>query len=227
MKINEVVVEGLYDTLAGAGQFVKQAKNKPGKETQAFDTAMANAPAPVGYKIELAPGSFVVKTNDGWYRSADKYFIPTNTPAHQQYENIAKKGIHSFVNKSAVEPSEFIKQFKIVDDNPVTIQWKNQAFQRKDGTGTWVNFPGGKPVSQQMVAALDKVSPLPTNNEPAKPPIGGTKAISVTDNAGVVWTKDEDNNRWLNDAGTVANPASAERLEKRAITQYQARQMSA
>ena len=39
--------------------------------------------------------------------------------------------------------------------------------------------------------------------------------------------KDEDNNRWLNDAGTMADPAHVEQLEKRALTQYQARQMGA
>ena len=181
MTITEVVVEGLYDTLAGAGQFVKRATRKPGPsaDTQAFNRAVARVPSP--QKPEEPAG-----------------------------------------------PSDFIKQFKIIDNNPITVQWKNQEFQRKDGTGTWVNFPGGKPVSQQMIAALDKVSPLPGAENPVPAPThGGVKAITVTDKAGVVWTKDEDNNRWLNDAGTMADPAHVEQLEKRALTQYQARQMGA
>lgn len=122
--------------------------------------------------------------------------------------------------------SEFLKMFKITDTDPVTIQWKQEVFQRKDGTGQWVNFPNGKPIPQAMISALDKISPLSTAEKPEPgPTTGGIKAISVTDNAGVVWTKDEDNNRWLNDAGTVANSANAQQLEKRALTQYQARQM--
>ena len=178
VKIKDIT-EGLYDTLAGANQFVKRATRKtgPSADTHAFNRAVDRVPEP---KRPVEPAG----------------------------------------------PSDFIKQFKIIDDNPITIQWKNQEFQRKDGTGQWVSFPGGKPVPQQMVSALDKVSPLPTAEKPAPAPThGGIKAIAVTDNAGVVWTKDEDNNRWLNDAGTVADPAHVEQLEKRALTQYQARQM--
>ena len=178
VKINEVIVEGLYDTLAGAGQVVNRARGKtgPSADTQAFDAAMKAVPEP----------------------------------------------------KRPNEPSKFLQQFEIIDNDPVTIAWKNQEFQRKDGTGQWVTFPGGRPLPQQLITALDKISPLPTVNKPAATPKhGGVKAITVTDKAGVVWTKDEDNDRWLNDAGTVADPAHVDQLEKRAVTQYQARQMSA
>lgn len=124
--------------------------------------------------------------------------------------------------------SDFAKMFKVIDQDPITIQWKQEVFQRKDGTGQWVNFPGGKPIPQAMIVALDKVSPPATVAKPsATPTHGGVTVISVTDNAGTVWTKDEDNNRWLNDAGTVATPDNATKLEKLALTQYQARQMGA
>lgn len=117
------------------------------------------------------------------------------------------------------EVSKFLQQFEIIDDSPVTIQWKNQQFQRKGETGEWVTFPGGKPAPEQMSAALDKVSPLP--KAPAKPP----KPIAVKDNAGVVWTKDETTKTWKSTSGVVATPVNAKELEKRALPQYQARQM--
>ena len=61
--------------------------------------------------------------------------------------------------------TSFLQQFEIVDTDPVTVQWKNQHFQRKDGTGEWVNFPAGKPVSQQMIDALDRISPPPESTQ--------------------------------------------------------------
>jgi hypothetical protein len=63
------------------------------------------------------------------------------------------------------------------------------------------------------------VSPLP--KAPAKPP----KPIAVKDNAGVVWTKDETTKTWKSTSGVVATPVNAKELEKRALPQYQARQM--
>jgi len=238
VKINEVVVEGLYDTLAGARQAVKRTSRKPGAETQAFKAALANVPSPeqqqasqISKAIKGIPATSdaeLLKTWDEWMQYPE---FRDGTQGPSEYadaveKELAKRGLQYTPRQKVTKQSEFIKQFKIIDDNPLTVQWKNQEFQRKDGTGQWVNFPGGKPVSQQMVAALDKVSPLPTTNKPA-PVQGGVKAISVKDNAGVVWTKDEDNNRWLNDAGTVADPAHVTGLEKRALTQYQARQMGA
>ena len=59
------------------------------------------------------------------------------------------------------QKSKFLAQFEIINTNPITVQWKNQQFQRDATTGQWVNFPAGKPVSQQMVNALDTVSPPP------------------------------------------------------------------
>ena len=66
--------------------------------------------------------------------------------------------------------SKFLQQFQIVDNSPITVQWKNQLFQRKNGTGQWINFPAGKPVSQQMIDALDKVSPPTSTTTPTSTP---------------------------------------------------------
>lgn len=232
MKIKDIT-EGLYDTLTGT------KRGRGGKEAAAFDAAMSKVPSPeqqqatrISKAIKGIPATSdaeLLKTWNEWMQYPE--FRDRTQESPSEYADaveveLVKRGLQYTPRQKVTKQSEFIKQFKIIDDDPVTIQWKNQEFQRKDGTGTWVNFPGGKPVSQQMIAALDKVSPLPGAEAPA-PAKGGVKAITVTDNAGVVWTKDEDNNRWLNDAGTVANPASSAQLEKRAVTQYQARQMGA
>lgn len=225
MKIKDVINEAevsLSKQLSQARQREKQA----GQNLSQLKTQQG-ADAELAGKITNAENALLTRVNELLAAGQGKQIPPA---AQQQVDRIrSEAGLHPVdwkTGKVAVEPSEFVKQFSIVDDNPVTIQWNKQLFQRKDGTGTWVNFPGGKPASQQMILALDKVSPLPNTNEP-KPAVGGVKAISVTDNAGVVWTKDEDNNRWLNDSGTVANPENSKQLEKRAITQYQARQMGA
>ena len=44
--------------------------------------------APVGYKINDGKGGTITKTDKGWFRSADNYLIPTNSPAHQDYEKL-------------------------------------------------------------------------------------------------------------------------------------------
>ena len=47
VKIKDIT-EGLYDTLAGAGQFIKRATHKagPSAETHAFNRAVARVPSP-------------------------------------------------------------------------------------------------------------------------------------------------------------------------------------
>jgi hypothetical protein len=114
----------------------------------------------------------------------------------------------------ASKTSKFLKQFEIIDNDPITVQWKNQQFQRNATTGQWVNFPGGKPISQQMVNALDRISPPPPT-EPAPPAIKGAQVGSrVKDRNGAVWTKGTDG-KWANpDQGVVTDPASIEKLEK-------------
>jgi hypothetical protein len=122
----------------------------------------------------------------------------------------------------AKKGNTFQQQFEIVDDNPITIQWKNQIFQRKDGTGPWVNFPAGKPVSDQMIAALDKVSPPP---ELEKPQVK-QKPISITDHAGVQWNYNDSDRQWYGpDNSPVTDPTSIKKLNNAATIQFQNRQM--
>jgi hypothetical protein len=130
------------------------------------------------------------------------------------------------VKKEPDGPSEFLKKFKVTDPDPThpTVAYGSTEFQRDDA-GTWIDFRTGKLAPPRFVRVLDKVSPPAKAS--ATPTHGGVTAIAVTDNAGIVWTKDEDNNRWLNDAGTVATPDNTTKLEKLAVTQYQARQMGA
>lgn len=244
MKVNDIIQEGVLSKLgtAFAGdtnvrarqaraqqrdlerQQADQIANPPIEPAPLNPLSQTNparqAQAPVGYHIQLSPENSVTKTKDGWRHDSTGYLIPTNMPAHRDYENFAKDGIHSYKDVETTTPtSKFLQQFEIIDDSPVTIQWKNQQFQRKGNTGDWVTFPGGKPAPEQMSAALDKVSPLP--KAPAKPP----KPIAVKDNAGVVWTKDETTKTWKSTSGVVATPVNAKELEKRALPQYQARQM--
>jgi hypothetical protein len=116
------------------------------------------------------------------------------------------------------EQSRFLKQFEIIDDDPITVQWKTQQFQRKDGHGEWVNFPAGKPVPQQMIAALDKISP-PLAPAAAPTQIKGAQVGSkVPDRFGAIWVKGKDG-KWSNpEQGIVTDPGSIDKLEKRSNT---------
>ena len=118
--------------------------------------------------------------------------------------------------------SKFLQQFEIVDDNPVTVQWKNQQFQRRGGTGEWVNFPAGKPVSQQMIDALDRISPPPTTQTKAHT----LRPISVVDRVGATWNYNDQDRGWYGVNGVkVTDPEAVQKLNRAALTQFQARQM--
>jgi hypothetical protein len=99
-------------------------------------------------------------------------------------------------------------------------------------TGKWVWLANGKPLNPQLALQVDAVD-NPAKVKPApkaapKPKTGNVQPITAKDNAGVIWTKDEDNNVWRNDDGAVAqDPADIKELERRAIGAYQNRQMSA
>jgi hypothetical protein len=155
---------------------------------------------------------------------------PTNPKSISDYlfaaYNSEMDGATTTATVAPAGPSEFLKKFKVTDSDPThpTVAYGSTEFQRDDA-GTWIDFRTGKLAPPRFVRVLDKVSPPAKAS--ATPTHGGVTAIAVTDNAGVVWTKDEDNNRWLNDAGTVATPDNATKLEKLAVTQYQARQMGA
>ena len=128
-------------------------------------------------------------------------------------------------SSSSNKNKTFLQQFEIVDDDPITVQWKNQHFQRKDGTGDWVNFPAGKPVSQQMIQALDKVSPPDTPI--ASTPHTGKKLITVTDRNNVVWNYNDEDRNWYAPTGDlVDDPEDIKKLNKAAEVQFQNRQMA-
>jgi hypothetical protein len=155
-----------------------------------------------------------VKINEVWGRKPKQQIDPKNLAS---WADIAKD-----LPSREKSGSEFRKQFQIVDTDPVTIQWKNQHFQRKDGNGPWVNFPAGKPVSQQMSDALDKVSP---QVEPERP-VRAQKPISVTDQQGAVWNySDSDRNWYSADNQQVTNPEDIKKLNRAAEVQFQNRQM--
>jgi hypothetical protein len=128
--------------------------------------------------------------------------------------------------------SPHLQQFSISDEGPpLKVFYKKNEFMLNPDTGAWVSYPGGKPVPEPLIRSLNQyiaaVKPATIKKPTATPTPAGTRAITVTDNAGIIWTKDEDNNRWLNDAGVVVtDPKAVAELEKRALTQYQARQMS-
>ena len=153
----------------------------------------------------------------GFHTPRSKYKPPT-TGAQAQSKGLSWQDLSSRlgggklgepsddVETPAEQPtqSKFLQQFEIVDDNPVTVQWKNQQFQRRGGTGEWVNFPAGKPVSQQMIDALDRISPSPTAQTKAHT----LRPISVVDRVGATWNYNDQDRSWYgaNGVKVIVNP---------------------
>ena len=69
---------------------------------------------------------------------------------------------------TAPQKSKLLKDFEVVHDNPVTIRWKNQDFQRNKMNGEWQNL-GGKQPSAQLSGLLDQISPPQKNQGMANP----------------------------------------------------------
>lgn len=61
--------------------------------------------------------------------------------------------------------SKFQQQFELVDDDPVTIQYKNNTFQR-DQYGKWIDFRTGKEAPDRFSTVLDKIAPPVTDTSP-------------------------------------------------------------
>lgn len=127
--------------------------------------------------------------------------------------------------------SPHLQQFSISSENPLRIFYKKNEYEMNPTTGAWVTYPSGKPIpepltrslNQYMAAITPEKQPPPTT----KPPLGKKIAITVKDKQGVLWTKDEDNNRWVNDSGqVVTDPTSIQKLEKAAQVQYQSRMLT-
>lgn len=131
---------------------------------------------------------------------------------------------------AASKLSPHLQQFSISDEGPpLKVFYKKNEYQLNPTTGAWTSYPGGKPIPEPLTQSLNQyiAAVRPTPAKPAVAPIGNVQPITVKDKQGVIWTKDEDNNRWLNDAGeVVTDPESIRKLEQHPMTQqvYQNRQ---
>jgi hypothetical protein len=77
--------------------------------------------------------------------------------AHQAADALRlahKTGINPLIKT----PSAFEQQFEIVDNDPPTVQYKNNTFQR-DQYGKWIDFRTGKEAPERFATVLDRVSP--------------------------------------------------------------------
>lgn len=63
--------------------------------------------------------------------------------------------------------NKFLSQFEIIDQNPITVQYKNETYQR-DEHGKWINFKSGQEVPTRVSTTLDKVSPPAKGPSPAE-----------------------------------------------------------
>jgi hypothetical protein len=141
----------------------------------------------------------------------------------KERQDIYRKGIVPSTEPPKPPPApppepeyDFTKELKF-DKNLGIIKYGKEAFKR-DASGQWISMTSGKPVADRYISVLDKISPPKVSPAPstARGPVGGRKAATITDKAGVVWTYDEDNGVWLTDDGKEATPQGAVELTKRA-----------
>lgn len=119
--------------------------------------------------------------------------------------------------------SPHLQQFSISDEGPpLKVFYKKNEYELNPTTGAWTSYPGRKPIPEPLTQSLNQyiAAVKPTPAKPVTAPIGNVQPITVTDKQGVIWTKDEDNNRWLNDDGeVVTDPESIRKLEQHPSTQ--------
>lgn len=119
--------------------------------------------------------------------------------------------------------SPHLQQFSISDEGPpLKVFYKKNEYVLNPTTGAWTSYPAGKPIPEPLTQSLNQfvAAVKPTPAKPVTAPIGNIQPITVTDKQGVIWTKDEDNNRWLNDDGeVVTDPESIRKLEQHPRTQ--------
>jgi hypothetical protein len=124
-------------------------------------------------------------------------------------------------NKPSLSPH--LQQFSISDEGPpLKVFYKKNEYELNPTTGAWTSYPGRKPIPEPLTQSLNQyiAAVKPTPAKPVTAPIGNVQPITVTDKQGVIWTKDEDNNRWLNDDGeVVTDPESIRKLEQHPSTQ--------
>lgn len=66
--------------------------------------------------------------------------------------------------------SKFQQQFELVDNDPPTIQYKNNTFQR-DQYGKWIDFRSGKEAPERFAQIMDRVSPPPPSAPVSQMPL--------------------------------------------------------
>jgi hypothetical protein len=66
----------------------------------------------------------------------------------------------------AQEPSEFEKEWKVVDKDLGIVKYGSEKFQRDETTGQWISFKTGKPVPQRFVPPLDRALPPTRKTRP-------------------------------------------------------------
>jgi hypothetical protein len=124
-------------------------------------------------------------------------------------------------NKPALSPH--LQQFSISDEGPpLKVFYKKNEYVLNPTTGAWTSYPGGKPIPEPLTQSLNQyiAAVKPTPAKPVTALKGNVQPITVKDKQGEIWTKDEDNNRWVNDAGeVVTDPESIRKLEQHSSTQ--------
>jgi hypothetical protein len=66
--------------------------------------------------------------------------------------------------------SKFQQQFELVDNDPPTIQYKTNTFQR-DEYGKWIDFRTGKEAPERFAQIMDRVSPPPPSAPVSQMPL--------------------------------------------------------
>ena len=141
MKVNEIVVEALPGggTLSG---IAKELSKKIGGDANHYATwGDHNNPKFFGKRYDPLAGK---------KGSAPAPVIPPEQ-----------------TDPTDSEKSKLLKDFEIVDYNPLTVRWKNKDFQRNK-FGEWRSLDN-KPPTEQVGALLDRISPPPKNQGMADP----------------------------------------------------------
>jgi hypothetical protein len=105
-------------------------------------------------------GECVVKINEIWGRKST-----TLDPSIQGSWQDIIKDLPDRINP-ADEPSEFEKEWKVVDKDLGIVKYGSEKFQRDETTGQWISFKTGKPVPQRFVPPLDRALPPTRKTRP-------------------------------------------------------------
>ena len=121
------------------------------------------------------------------------------------------------------DTSELIKDFRIINQEPIVIQYGNNPKKRfhLNSQGNWAYLGTDKEVDQTTSALLNQVTGVAgTKTATTTPtPVKGAQVGSkIKDRSGAIWTKGTDG-KWSNpDQGVVTDPASIDKLEQASNT---------